>query len=104
MDAFARAPGGANTGAATQAMPERRGSRAKLETHPSPAHRDRPAGFVARSLHIVAGMLVARVAPAGSALRDGKVLTLISSQTLRFRESPLPSSSRGRPPSLCTDA
>jgi hypothetical protein len=67
---LARAPGGQMQGAATQAMPRRiveetQRSRCPPAAAPLRAAARRPAGFVARSLHTAAGMLVARAAPSG---------------------------------------
>jgi hypothetical protein len=57
-------------GAATQAMPlriveERQRSRCPPQPRPVGLQVQRPAGFVARSLHTTAGMLVARASPSG---------------------------------------
>ena len=67
---LARAPGGQMQGAATQAMSvyiveERQRRRCPPAAAPLWAEARRPAGCVARSLHATAGMLVARVLPAG---------------------------------------
>ena len=73
---MARAPGRQMRGAATQAMPqriveERQRSRCLPAAAPLWAAARRVAGFVARSLHTVAGMLLARASP--STLRASSI-------------------------------